>query len=728
MFGLGFLDIAVIVIYFLAVIYIGFRSMKRVKNQEDYFLAGRRFGKLIQTFAAFGQGTSSESAVGVTTTTFVNGAAGTWSALNVLFATPIYWITSPWYRRMRVLTLGDFFEERYGSKKMAGIYAVFQTLLFMLALSLAFNAMSKTIMALTPKTVDQLTAVQLAEHSRAVELGELEAKDYASLTAGQQSRLETLRVENPRKVFSHISQPVLIWGVCIIILLYAVAGGLEAAFITDTLQGFFIIILSLILIPFAFSKIGSLYGGESFIESLQILHQKVPESFFEVFGSPTTIDFTWYYILSLSLLNTVGVMVQANQLTANAAAKDEYTARFGFTAGMYMKRICTLFWGFLALAAILLYSQSVRDPDMVWGHATRDLLGPLNLGLVGLMIACLMAAVMSTADCFMITSSSLLTHNVYRPMFPGRDEKSYVSIGRFLGASTIVGGALLAMTFESMLQQMKIIWEFGIVFSAPFLLGMLWRRANCRASWWSIGITLMAFFILPLLIPAVTPSLKANPYLLKMTQARTIERQYVAREMDVQERQQQIQQWLQQEQAGLNTDPKPQPLAEGQTFTRTYALAKKPIFWTKGISTDENGQFRGNGMLSLELILLDKCGFDLSNNPYALNETLRVLIRVAVPFLLVFLLSYVTRSDDKTMLDRFFVKMKTEVLPNKEEDDKHIALSYANTSRFDHLRMFPKTQLEITKWTKVDIVGFIVSCLIAAGIVLLLTLMVTVGK
>lgn len=171
MFGLGILDIAVVVLYFLAVIYIGFRSMKRVKSQEDYFLAGRRFGKLIQTFAAFGQGTSSESAVGVTTTTFVNGAAGTWSALNVLFATPIYWIASPWYRRMRVMTLADFFEERYGSKKMAAVYVVFQTLLFMLALSLAFNAMSKTIMALTPKTVDQLTPAQVTEHERAGRVG-----------------------------------------------------------------------------------------------------------------------------------------------------------------------------------------------------------------------------------------------------------------------------------------------------------------------------------------------------------------------------------------------------------------------------------------------------------------------------------------------------------------------------------------------------------------------------
>ncbi len=49
------------------ILYVGYRAQKRVRNQSDYFLGGRRFGKAIQTFAAFGQGTSVES-VTVTTT------------------------------------------------------------------------------------------------------------------------------------------------------------------------------------------------------------------------------------------------------------------------------------------------------------------------------------------------------------------------------------------------------------------------------------------------------------------------------------------------------------------------------------------------------------------------------------------------------------------------------------------------------------------------------------
>jgi hypothetical protein len=104
MFGLQLIDLIVIFLYFLVVIAIGIWSSRRIKNQEDYFLAGRKFGKFIQTFAAFGQGTSADTCVGVTTTTYTNGAAGIWSALIYLFATSLYWMVMPWMRRLRLLS------------------------------------------------------------------------------------------------------------------------------------------------------------------------------------------------------------------------------------------------------------------------------------------------------------------------------------------------------------------------------------------------------------------------------------------------------------------------------------------------------------------------------------------------------------------------------------------------------------------------------------------------
>ena len=150
--GLHLIDVLVIVAYFAVVLWIGFRAMKRIKNPEDYFLAGRRFGKGIQTFAAFGQGTSAESAVTTTTMVSTNGAAGIGMGLvNGIATMPIFWMITMWYRRLRYLSLAEFFAERYNSKAMAGFYAITQTLMFMIVAAGGFTAMSKTVAAIAVK-------------------------------------------------------------------------------------------------------------------------------------------------------------------------------------------------------------------------------------------------------------------------------------------------------------------------------------------------------------------------------------------------------------------------------------------------------------------------------------------------------------------------------------------------------------------------------------------------
>ncbi len=165
----------------------------------------------------------------------------------------------------------------------------------------------------------------------------------------EQERIVELRRINPGSLFSYINENLLIWVVCLIVLLYAIMGGLEAAFYTDMLQGFFIIVLSIVLIPFSWAKIKSVYGSGDGESALQILHAKLPESFFEIFGAPTLIDFTWYFIITASLIAGITVVTQPNQLVTNAAAKDEYSARFGMVTGGFLKRFCTIMWGVLGL-------------------------------------------------------------------------------------------------------------------------------------------------------------------------------------------------------------------------------------------------------------------------------------------------------------------------------------------------------------------------------------------
>lgn len=726
MFGLQLIDLIVILAYFSVVVAIGVWASRRISSQEDYFLAGRRFGKFIQTFAAFGQGTSADNAVGVTTTTFSNGIAGVWSSLLYLFATPLYWMVMPWMRRLRLITLGDFFEERYGSKPMAGVYAVIGAVGMMTIISVGFSAMTKTVVALTPKTVEQLSIEERAEYAQALELEELEARDHGTLGGRESDRLEELRLLNPRKTFFHLDPDVLIWIVCAIVLIYAVAGGLEAAFLTDTIQGIFIIILTLMLFPFAFGKINAVFGGSGVMDAMRTMHFQLPQSFLEIFGSPVTQDFTWYYIAALTLMVTVNVVIQPNSLVSTGSAKGEYECRFGFVTGSYIKRFCTVLWGFFALLAVVLYHDKVHNPDLIWGYATLDLLGPLNIGLVGLMIACLMAALMSTADCLMITGSSLITHNIYRPLLANRPEKHYVFVGRIAGAVVVIGGALIATQFDTILQQLKFWWELNVMVAAPFWLGMKWRRATRPAAWAAIVLSSLLFFVLPLLVPALAPSLRTSDALLKKTEALEVRRVYTAGQMDVEERRREIAEWRAGNGGGDGAGM-PEALEAGQSYEKTFVLPSKSIFWTKGVKADGQGGSYGSGSLSLELLLLDRLGFDLQGNPYALNETIRILIRTLLPFMLLIGISFLTRRDGKPMLDLFFVKMKTKVRTDPQEDAREMELSRRDPQRFDDLKLFPNSDWEFHKWDRTDAVGFLVSAAVAVLVVFFLMGLLALG-
>ncbi|MBN2180297.1 MAG: sodium:solute symporter family protein [Sedimentisphaerales bacterium] len=727
MFGLPAIDIFIIALYFSVVIGIGIWASRRVRNEEDYFLAGRRFGKFIQTFAAFGQGTSADNAVGVTTTTFSNGIAGVWSSLLYLVATPMYWLVMPWMRRLRVLTLGDFFEERYGSKAMAGVYAVIGSIGMMTIISVGFAAMTKTIVALTPKPLEALTADERLEYDQAQRLEQLQAQDYESLTPTQKTELNELTQLKPRKLFTYINANVLIWVVCGVVLVYAVAGGLEAAFLTDALQGIFIIILSVLLFPFAWAKINAIHGGKGPLDALATVHNQLPESFFEIFGSPAAMDFTWYYIAALTLMVTINVVIQPNSLVANASAKGEYECRFGFVAGSYMKRFCTVLWGFFALSAVVLYHDKVHNPDLVWGYATLDLLGSLNLGLVGLMIACLMAALMSTADCLMITGSSLLTHNIYRPLLSHYSERHYVMIGRLLGALVVIGGALIATQFDTILQQLKLWWELNVMVAASFWLGMKWRRANKTGAWSSIITTAVLFFALPIMLPILWPGLRTKTSLLKTTEPQTIMRTYHAREMDVTQRQQDIKQWQTLSNLEKKSIPQPAPLEPGQSFTKTFQHPSSSIFWTKGIKKDSQGRDYGSGMLSLELVLMDRFGITLYDNCYAMNETLRILIRTLVPFVILIGVSLLTSPDATDRLDRFYAKMKTSVLHDPVADAQALASSIQYPGNLEGKKLFPNSSWEFHKWTRTDFWGFLISCIVAVAVVGLLILLTQIG-
>jgi SSS family solute:Na+ symporter len=706
-------DIIVIVAYLSVILGIAFWASKRIKSREDYLLGGRKFGKVIQTFASFGQATSADGPVGVATTTFRNGAAGIWSSLLMAFSTPLFWITSPWQRRMRVLTMGDFYEERYGSKKMAATYAIVAAVGMMGLISVGYTAMSKTVLAITPKQTADFTIDEQKEYKLAQELTVLEEKDSKTLTTEEQERLKELRVLKPNSVFSYIDESTLIWVVCLIIMIHAMMGGLVAAFYTDMLQGTFIILLSVILIPFSWMKITATYGAGSGDSALKILHQKLPESFFEIFGSPTLIDFTWYFIFTAALVAGVTVVTQPNQLVTNAAAKDEQSARFGFVTGVFIKRFCTIMWGVVGLSAVLLYSGKIQNSDLLWGYATHDLLGPLGFGLVGLMISSMMAALMATADSLMLTVSGLLLHNIYMPLVKEKSEKHYVLAGRILGGSFLVGGAIIATQFTGIFEILKFIWEFFVIFAAAFWLGLKWRRANRQGAWTSILVTLCIFYLFPVVFSNIIPSLKTNGTMLLQTQPDPVVRTYVARDIDVDQRNKEIEKWQKENSDVRSGTECPKQIEVGEKFSKTFVLPSKPVFWSQAPKLNEEGKLEAHGYFFPELLMLHSMGFQLHKNPYALNETIRMLIRLIFPFVLLIAVSLMTKPNDDEVTKKFFLKMRTRVRGlGPEADAKDVQAAYDDPEKTKNFLLFPNTNWEIYKWNKQDTVGFLVSIVI----------------
>lgn len=687
--GMTKIDLAVLFVYFAAMIAIGWWASRRVHDQEDYFLGGRGFGKLLQTFAAFGAGTGAHEPVTVGRTGWTSGLSGVWSAMMWLFVTPVYWITAVWYRRMRHMTLGDWFVERYQSKALGAAYTMFAIVFYMFYLSTMLSAVAKFSVPLMG--TETLLGVDASY--------------------------------------------VIIPGIALIVILYGVLGGLTAAYWTDLIQGIFIIVLSVLLIPYGLWQLAEKFGdGEvSLNEGFRILHERVSPDFFSLFSGPASGEFPVQYIISLTILSLVGIVVQPHFIaTGGGSAKSESEARIGLVAGNFLKRLCTVGWAITALIALALLAgeaEIAADPDRVWGVAAREILGPLNLGLVGLMLACLLAAMMSSADTYMIVTSGLVVRNVYAAYFDANaDEKKYVAVGRASGLIIVIGASLIAMTISDVFGQFKLAIELPILFAAPFWIGMYWRRTGKVAVWGTIAFSTMAFFVVPLLLPVFMPSLQTNEALLATTQRVSTETTRPATASDVAR----YEAWQTAQENGLieSGDPPPQAVI-GEKITVTRTSGGQSVFWQGGIETEGENQGdtlpRGSGMLNLDLVAYAAIGFDLSGASSATLQTLRLPGRVVLPFLVLILLSYITPRPPQKAVDDYFAKMNTPVDPDEIADRNRLIYVAEHPETTTDRKLFPGSDWEFSKPTTFDVMGFLISIMICGAVIGLMVWLAGLG-
>jgi Na+/proline symporter len=698
--GLNIIDILIVIGYLLGMLYIGKVLSKTVHGQDDFYLAGRKVGKLFQFFLNFGNMTDANGAASVASVIYKQGVGGVWIAMQTLFMTPYYWFMNVWFRRVRLITVGDLFEDRFGGKGLAGLFALFNVLCVIIVIVFGYLVSFKTMEAMMVKPEAQYSIAEkqmIFDYNEYASLNE-EYKN-GTLSGNKISRYETLKsLYNRDQLRSYVSYIDPVWFYIVyggVVGFYIILGGFAAAVVTDAFQAILIIVFSFLLIPFGLSKLGGFSG----------LHDSVPDYMFRLFGSEATSEYTWYSVVALLFASIVQIHGVPNNMAIAGSAKNELSARMGAVTGGFGKRIMIIMWSVCGLIAVGLYGNHISNPDMTWGVLTKGLLGP---GLMGLMLAGILAANMSTLNSYTINLSALFVRNLYMPIVSGKSERHYILVGRFAIVFFLASAALIALYMTGIISLLKFIIVMNVTFGAPVLLLFFWRRLT-RTSVYACVVSCMVVIVF---LPWVVPTFKyfrTNESLTVMTNPKIVSMKTKATSWDVE--------------SGLAEKT-------GEIITKTHTIAPVACFFEKIAHTDpydSSSPLGGVGSFKPEIYIVSKLGLDVRNMTPPILETIRFSFDGIFPFIILFIVSIFTKKTDTEKLDRFYVKMKTEVQPTPEQDEAELEISYANPKRFDHLKLFPKSDWEFCKWTKIDTIGFVLSCIAVAAIVGLFWLVLNLG-
>ena len=427
MSGIGVIDGLVIVGYLVLVTWLGIRMGRGVKRSSDFFMP-RKFGKAKMVMHAFGTGTASDQAVSVASATFQQGLSGIWYQWLWLFSTPFYWVIAPIMRRFRATTTADVFELRYDIG-IARLFAV----IGIVSMAIKIGVMLKGAGAL------------------------VESGTGGALSAD--------------------------WAIVIVTVLfvvYGMIGGLGAAIITDFIQGILTIVFSVILLPFVLHAVGGITGMRS------VIAEGITDRDMLSLVAPGEVGV--FFIVMLSIQALVGIVAFPSVMGNCAAGKSEMDGRVGFTGGTFIKRICTIAWCLTAIAAVAWYLQSGVDlstvkPDGVYGDVARTFLPEVLPGLLGIFIATLLAAVMSSCDSFMIAASGLFTENLYRPLVKEKAPKHYLTVGRAAALVIVALGVVFAFWVEDVVKGLMIWFKIAPMMGVAFWLGLVWRKTTVAGAW-----------------------------------------------------------------------------------------------------------------------------------------------------------------------------------------------------------------------------------------------------
>ncbi len=423
----------VLVIYFCAMLGLGWWSKRRIHSQEGYLLGNRQFGVGMMVMHSFGAGTHPGAPAGVMSKTVTGGASGIWVSWMWMFGTPFYWLIAPLVRRMRYLTMADYFQNRF-SRAAAVLYIVIATAGMTVLLASVLLATTRTVQGIMGKS-----------------------------TAGLQGDIWFFGILTVMTV---------------VFVIYSYWGGIVAAIRTDMIQGLMIIALSIVAIPAALQR-PEVAGLDGIIETLKA-QQTDKVNYLSLFDPA---GFNWLTVLLLCINAPLSMIAYPHLMSVCAAGRTEWEGRVGFTYGNILKRVCTIGWSLLGLCWLtyLINSNTPINPETAetaFGDSIRLFLAwPV---LQGIMLACILAAAMSSGDAVQVTVGGLFSQNIFRTFFdPGASEKKLLRVTRLAGLAVVLTSFFVAIIARrSIVRTIMDYFNILSLVGMSVAMGLVWRRMN----------------------------------------------------------------------------------------------------------------------------------------------------------------------------------------------------------------------------------------------------------
>jgi len=256
--------------------------------------------------------------------------------------------------------------------------------------------------------------------------------------------------------------------------IYTIAGGLRAVIWTEMIQ---LAVLMLGMFALSFITVDKAGGFSAILETTKSWKLMLPAD------DP---NFPWTMYLGGSLC--ISIFYSAtNQFIVQRtlAAKNEWHARMGVVFGNYLKFLLPLAIVFPALVAPRLF-PNLEKPDLLFAVLVENL---LPSGIIGLVMAGLIAAIMSHISGAINSCTTILTMDVYLPYIrPKATEKQSVGFGKITGVIIIVLGiicsGLLALYSEKpiFIYLLNAYGYFTPGIATMFLMGILWKKTTHKGA------------------------------------------------------------------------------------------------------------------------------------------------------------------------------------------------------------------------------------------------------